>query len=164
MELLNRVALDGDLCVLLAPIEEEEGKLSGTTAHGGQTFYARVNGVNNGSNVHVSIDRFPNGATAQAAATKATPGIATMLGAGTKEGPPLPRWPGSVTFTRKVIDYTGQQRDAFGAVVTAGHDVVRINSLGLPQITSTAQFRTLAARLLDGFTGTTGVRSIPSCS
>jgi hypothetical protein len=164
VDLLNRVALDGDLCILLPPVEEEEGKLPGNTAHGGQTFYAHVNGSTNGSNVHVSIDRFPNGAAARAAATKAATGIATMLGDGTKEGPALPRWPGSVTFTRQVLDYTGQRRDAFGAVVVAGHDVVRINSLGLPQITSTAQFRALAARLLDGFTGLSGVRTIPACS
>jgi hypothetical protein len=164
VDLLNRVALDGDVCVLLPPVEEEEGKLPGTSARAGQTFYARVNGSNNGSNVHVAIDRFSNGARARAAATTAAPGIATMLGDGTKQGAPLPRWPGSVTFTRRVVDYTGQPRDAFGAVVVAGHDVVRINSLGLPQITSTAQFRALATRLLDGFTGSTGVRTIPSCT
>jgi hypothetical protein len=165
VDLLNRVALDGDLCVLLPPVgEDEEGKLPGNTAHGGQTFYARVNGTNNGSNVHVSIDRFPNGAAARAAATKAAPGIATMLGEGTTAGPALPRWPGSVTYTRNVVDYTGQPRDAFGAVVVAGHDVVRINSLGLPQITSTAQFHALATRLLDGFTGSSGVRTIPACN
>ncbi len=163
MDLLNRVALDGDMCVLLPPVEEEEGKLAGTTARAGQSFYGRVKGATNGSNVHVAIDRFSNGAAARAAATTAAPGIATMLGDGTKQGAALPRWPGSVTFTRKLVDYTGQPRDAFGAVVVAGHDVVRINSLGLPQITSNAQFRQLASRLLDGFIGTVGVRTVPPC-
>jgi hypothetical protein len=165
VDLLNRVAIDGDLCVLLPPVgEEEEGKLPGNTDHAGQTFYARVNGATNGSNVHVAIDRFTNDAAARAAATKAAPGIATMLGAGTNAGPALPRWPGSVTYTRKVTDYTGQPRDAFGAVVVAGHDVVRINSLGLPGITSTAQFRALAGTLLDGLTGLSGVRTISPCN
>ena len=138
--------------------------MDGNTAHGGQTFYSRVNGTNNGSNVHVAIDRFPNNAAAQTAAKQAAPGIATMLGSGAQEGAALPRWPGSVTYTRKIVDYTGQPRDAFGAVVVAGHDVVRINSLGLPEITGTAQFRQLATHLLDGFTGLSGVRMIPACS
>jgi hypothetical protein len=165
VDLLNRVALDGDLCVLLPPVgEEEEGRLPGNTAHAGQTFYARVNGSNNGSNVHVAIDRFSNTAAAEVAAAKAAPGIATMLGEGTKKGAALSRWPGSVTYTRQLVDYTGQPRDAFGAVVVAGHDVVRINSLGLPEVTSTAQFHALAGKLLDGFTGLTGVRTIPSCN
>jgi hypothetical protein len=164
VDLLNRVALDADVCVLLPPVEEEEGKLAGTSARAGQTFYARVNGATNGSNVHVAIDRFPSAGAARAAAAKAAPGVATMLGEGTAKGAPLPRWPGSTTYTRSVVDYTGQPRDAFGAIVVAGHDVVRINSLGLPDIAGTAQFRDLATHLLDGFTGTTGVRGVPACS
>jgi hypothetical protein len=164
VDLLNHVALDADVCTLLPPDPDEEGKLTGNIDHAGQTYFAVVGGTTNGSNVHVAIDRFSSAAAAARASALAAPAIPLMLGTGTKASTALPGWPGSRTYIRRITDYTGKPRVAFGATLPAGRAVVRINSLGLPAVQSEAQFRALSLRLLDGLTGRAGVRSIPPCS
>ena len=163
--LLGSLSLDSTrYCALAAPTEEAEGGLAGAVERAGITLQYRGPKPDPlHSSLHFSLDRLPSddAALRARAAARSTEkaGLSDARDAGS-----LPGWPGSTIYRRDFVDYTGVHRSAFAAVVVIDAVVVRLASLGVPEVDTLARFRALASSVLSGLVGSAEVAPITVCS